>query len=117
MAGIPEAERENLVQNLDMYFMSIDSRGHIIPKTTEARYMATHAYMMATRPPQGVPRQSLYQTAMSVIGVMGAVIAGREIVQPEDPPRRNSPRQPSPRCTVEANQDIQIEGDARNATT
>jgi hypothetical protein len=69
MAGIPEAERENLVQSLDMSFMSIDTRGHIIPKTPETGYMATHAYLMATRPPQGDPRASLYQTAMAGIGV------------------------------------------------
>jgi hypothetical protein len=93
MAGIPEAERENLVQNLDMSFMSIDTRGHIIPKTLEAGYMATHAYLMATRPPQGDPRASLYQMAMAGIRVMGAAIAGREIVQqPANSPRRNSPR-------------------------
>jgi hypothetical protein len=40
MTGIPEAEQKNLVQNLDMYFMSIDTRGHIIPKIPEAGYMA-----------------------------------------------------------------------------
>jgi predicted nucleic acid-binding Zn-ribbon protein len=36
LQNIPEAERENLVQNLDMSFMSIDTRGNIIPKTPEA---------------------------------------------------------------------------------
>ncbi|KAK1631099.1 hypothetical protein QYE76_005414 [Lolium multiflorum] len=36
---IPEAEREHLVQNLDMSFMSIDTRGNIIPKTPEAGTM------------------------------------------------------------------------------
>jgi hypothetical protein len=40
MAGIPEDERENLVQNLDIYFMSIDTRGHIIPKTPKGRLHA-----------------------------------------------------------------------------
>jgi hypothetical protein len=33
LAGIPEEERENLIQNLDMSFMSIDTRRNIIPKT------------------------------------------------------------------------------------
>lgn len=56
MAGIPEAERgEHLIQDLDMSFMSIDSRGHIMPRMPEAAYMETHAYLMATRPPQGDP--------------------------------------------------------------
>jgi hypothetical protein len=51
MAGIPETELENLVQNLDMSFPTIDTRGHIMPKTPEVGYMARHAYLMATRPP------------------------------------------------------------------
>jgi hypothetical protein len=66
MEGIPKAERgEHLIQDLDMSFMSIDSRGHITPKTPEAAYIATHAYLMAPRPPQGDPRASLYQTSMA----------------------------------------------------
>jgi hypothetical protein len=32
---IPEGEREHLVQNLNMSFMSIDTRGNIIPKTPD----------------------------------------------------------------------------------
>jgi hypothetical protein len=59
--------------------MSIDSRGNITPKTLEAAYIATHAYMMATRPPPGDPRASLYQTVMVRISVMGAAIAGIEV--------------------------------------
>ena len=55
LAGIPEQERENLIQNLDMSFMSIDTRVHIIPKTSEAGYIATHAFLMASKEPQGDP--------------------------------------------------------------
>ncbi|KAK1652692.1 hypothetical protein QYE76_070497 [Lolium multiflorum] len=36
LQNIPEAERGNIIQNLDMSFMSIDERGNIIPKTPEA---------------------------------------------------------------------------------
>jgi hypothetical protein len=36
LAGIPEQDQEDLIQNLNMSFMSIDTRGHIIPKTPEA---------------------------------------------------------------------------------
>jgi hypothetical protein len=32
LENIPEGERENLVHNLDMSFISIDTRGNIIPK-------------------------------------------------------------------------------------
>jgi hypothetical protein len=77
LANVPEAYRENLIQNLNMSFMSIDTRGNIIPKTPEAGYMATHAFLMASRPPQGDPRASLYQMAMAGVGVMGAAIVGR----------------------------------------
>lgn len=75
MAGIPEGEcGEHLIQDLDMSFMWIDSRGHIMPKTPEAAYMVTHAYMMVTRLPPGDPRASLYQTAMADISVIGEVL-------------------------------------------
>jgi hypothetical protein len=60
-----------------MSFMSIDTRGHIIPKIPEAGYMSTHAILMASKPPQRDPRSSLYQMAMAGVGVMGASIAGR----------------------------------------
>jgi hypothetical protein len=75
LAGIPEKEWENLIQNLDMSFMSIDTRGHIIPKTPEAGCTVTHAFLMASRPPEGDPRSSFYQMAMSGVDVMGATIA------------------------------------------
>jgi hypothetical protein len=51
MEGRSEAERKNLVKNIDMSFMLIDTRGNIIPKTPKAGYMAAQAYMMANRPP------------------------------------------------------------------
>jgi hypothetical protein len=54
MTGIPEAERGNLVQNLDMSFMSIDMRGHIIPKTPMAGYIATHTYLMEPDHPKAI---------------------------------------------------------------
>jgi hypothetical protein len=95
MAHIPEDQRgKHLVQDLDTSFLLIYSRGNITPKTREAAYMATHAYMMATRPPPSDPHASFYQTAMTGIGVMGAAIAGREIApEPARSTRRNSPRQ------------------------
>jgi hypothetical protein len=116
MAGIPEHERgEHLIQDHEMSFMAIDLRGHLTPKTPEAAYMATHAYLMATRPPQGDPRASLYQTSMAGIGVMGAAIADREVIQqPARYPRRNSPRQHSPPQGAAGTHNIQREGDARN---
>ena len=118
LANAPEADRENLVQNLDMSFMSIDTRWDIIPKTPEAGYMVTLAYIMASKPPQGDPRESLYQMAMAGVNVMGAAIAGREIApQPEGAPHRNNPRQNSPRHTTVAARDFPREGDARNTVT
>jgi hypothetical protein len=118
MAGIPENQRgEHLVQDLDMTFMSIDSRGNITPKTLEADYMATHAYKMATKPPPGDPRASLYQTAMAGIGVMGAAIAGREVTH--EPARtagqggHRRSRSPHRKALV-TTRNNQREGDARN---
>jgi hypothetical protein len=89
LQNIPEADRENLVQNLDMYFMSIDTRGNIIPKTPEAGYMATQAFILASRPPPGDPQEALYNMAMAGCGAMGAAFA---TTLPEGAARQNSPR-------------------------
>src|SRR5215217_1213867 len=89
LQNIPEAERGNIIQNLDMSFMSIDERGNIIPKTPEAGYMATQAYILASRPPPGDPREPLYNMAMAGVGVMGTAFA---TTPPEENPRQNSPR-------------------------
>jgi hypothetical protein len=92
--NIPEAERENLVQNLDMSFMSIDTRGNIIPKTPEAGYMATQAFILASKPPAGDPREALYNMAMAGVGAMGAAFVNS--------PPKGSARQNSPRPTAAA---------------
>jgi hypothetical protein len=78
-----------LVQNLDMSFMSIDTRGNIIPKTPEAGYMATQAFILASRPPPGDPREALYNMAMAGVGAMGTAFAA---TPPEGTSRQNSPR-------------------------
>ncbi|KAK1608327.1 hypothetical protein QYE76_032000 [Lolium multiflorum] len=82
-------ERGNIIQNLDMSFMTIDTRGNIIPKTPEAGYMATQAYILASRPPPGDPREALFNMAMAGVGVMGTAFAA---TPPEGTPRQNSPR-------------------------
>ena len=92
MNNIPENNRgDHLIRDLDLSFMSVDSRGNITPKTPEAAYMAAHTYMMATKPQNDDPRAALYNTAMAGIGIMGAAIAG---IEPERTLRRhNSPQQ------------------------
>jgi hypothetical protein len=50
LENIPVGEWENLIQNLDMSFMSIDTRGNIIPKTPEVGYMAALAFILACKP-------------------------------------------------------------------
>jgi hypothetical protein len=87
-----EHEREHLIQNLDMSFMSIETRGHIIPKTPEAGYMATHAFLLASKPPAGDPREALYNMAMAGVGVMGTAIQGASAPQPESALRQNNPQ-------------------------
>jgi hypothetical protein len=72
-----------------MSFMSIDTRGNIIPKTPEAGYMATQAFILASRPPPGDPREALYNMAMAGVGAMGTAFAS---TPPEGSARQNSPR-------------------------
>jgi hypothetical protein len=108
LQNIPEAERETLIQNLDMSFMSIDTRGNIIPKTPEAGYMATQAFILASRPPPGDPREALYNMAMAGCGAMGAAFTA---TPPEGTARQNSPR---PTAAV---QDPPRASGARDTTT
>ena len=110
LANVPEHERENLIQNLDMSFMSIDTRGHIIPKTPEAGYLATHAFMLASKPPAGDPREAVYNMAMTGVGIMGTAIQGSSTPQPESAPRQNNPQPTS------ATRDPPRAGDARDTT-
>ena len=51
--------------------------------------MATQAYILASRPPPGDPREPLFNMAMAGVGVMGTAFA---TTPPEENPRRNSPR-------------------------
>src|SRR5215203_4347420 len=69
LQNIPEAERETLIQNLNMSFMSIDTRG------PEAGYMATQAFILASRPPPGDPREPFFNMAMAGVEVMGTAFA------------------------------------------
>jgi hypothetical protein len=69
--------------------MTIDERGNIIPKTPEAGYMATQAYILASRLPPGDPREPLFNMAMAGVGVMGTAFAA---TPPEGTASQNSPR-------------------------
>jgi hypothetical protein len=51
--------------------------------------MATQAFILASRPPPGDPREALYNMAMAGCGAMGAAFAA---TPPEEPARQNSPR-------------------------
>jgi hypothetical protein len=110
LANVPEHERENLIQNLDMYFMSIDTRGNIIPKIPEAGYLAIHAFMLASKPHAGDPREALDNMAMAGVGIMRTAIQGSSTPQPESVPRQNNPQ---PTWAV---QDPPRAGDARDTT-
>jgi hypothetical protein len=56
-----------------MSFISIDTRENIIPKTPEAGYMATQAFILASKPPAGDPREALYNMAMAGVGAIAEV--------------------------------------------
>src|SRR3954466_9960802 len=99
-----------------MSFMTVDTRGNIIPKTPKAGYMAAHTYLMSTRPHPGDPRLALYQTAMAGIDVMGAAIVDRTgTSEPARSPRRyiEQRRSRSPRQVANTTRNMQGELDAR----
>ena len=70
--------------------------------------MATQAFILASRPPPGDPREALYNMAMAGCGAMGAAFAA---TPPEGTARQNSPR---PTAAV---QDPPRASGARDTTT
>jgi hypothetical protein len=92
MPNIPANDR--VIRDLDMSFMTMDTRGRLVPKTPEAAYIAAHTYMMATKPTEDDPRYSAFQTAMAGMGMIGAVVAdkGSTPRSAETPRQQNSPR-------------------------
>jgi hypothetical protein len=49
--------------------------------------MATHAFILASKPPAGDHREALYNMAMAGVGIMGIAIAGSSTPQPKSDPR------------------------------
>ena len=66
----------------------------MMPNTPEAAYMATHTYLMATKPTADDPPYAAYQTAMAGMGMMGRVVADKG---PAPRPDRSPHHQSSPR--------------------
>ena len=94
MSAIPENERQNLVRDLDLSFMSVDSRGNIKPKTPQAAIVADQTYLLATQPAANDPWAAMHRSTLMSLGMVGASLADKEIVQRSDRSlrRRNSPR-------------------------
>jgi hypothetical protein len=119
---IPFNERDHLVHDLDLSFMSVDAQGNIVPKTPQASLVATQTYMIATQPEANDPRAALHHSTLAGLGMIEASLADKEVIQrPKRSPRhRNSPRHEV--ITRRSRSPLQAwintrEGDARNNIT
>jgi hypothetical protein len=106
LRNIPKGERQEMTQQLELSFMSIDSRGNIQPKMPQAAMVACQTYLMITQPPNDDPRAATHRTALASLNIVGQHLEGtprQEVAPPrrhasprqEEAPRRSrSPRQP-----------------------
>jgi hypothetical protein len=94
LSHVPGNERDHLVRDLDLSFMSVDAQGNIVPKTPQAALVATPTYLIATQPTANDPRAFIHRSALVGLGMIGASLADKEVTpRPErSPHRRDSPR-------------------------
>jgi hypothetical protein len=59
LSNINQGDRNNLTQNLDSSFISIDERGNIIPKTLEATLVVAQTYLLTTQPTTNDPHAEM----------------------------------------------------------
>jgi hypothetical protein len=64
-------DRENRTQNLNSSFLIVDKIGSIMPETPEAALVAAQAYLLTIQPKPGDPRESMHQTAIKGLGLIG----------------------------------------------
>ena len=94
LSQVPANERDHLVRDLDLFFMSVDAQGNIVPKTPQAALVAAQTYLMATQPVANDPRAVIHHSVLMGLGMIGASLADKEVApRPErSPRRRDSPR-------------------------
>jgi hypothetical protein len=94
------SERQSLSKNLDSSFLSVDEQGNIIPKTPEAALVAAQAYLHATQPNPGDPREHMHHATLQGLKMVGNKLSAKEeeayrnkgTHKPRSPRRHNSPR-------------------------
>jgi hypothetical protein len=64
--GISEGNQREMSRNLDVSFMTVDSRGNMHPKTPQAAIVTCKTYRMTTQPAPGDPRAQVHRTLIGV---------------------------------------------------
>jgi hypothetical protein len=98
--NLENSDRRNLSRNLDSSFLSVDERGNIMPKKTEAALVAAQAYLYTTQPTPRDPREQMHRAALQGLRLVGSNLAAREeesrrnkcTHKPRSPCHHNSPR-------------------------
>ena len=69
----------------------MDAEADLVPKITDAAWMALAAYLSPNQPPVGDPRTAIHKAAVVAVDVLRKE-AQNPVAQRRSPPRRNSPR-------------------------
>jgi hypothetical protein len=64
MSQIPPNDRSKIMQDLDLSFMSVDSRENIVHKTPDAGLVAAQTYLIATQPASNDKRAALHLSTL-----------------------------------------------------
>jgi hypothetical protein len=59
------------MQNLESSYLSVNKRGKIVPKTSEAALIAAQAYLLTTQPTPSDPRESMHWATIQGLGLVG----------------------------------------------
>jgi hypothetical protein len=100
------SEKQSISKNHDSSFLSVEEKGNIIPKTSEAALVAAQAYLHTTRPNPGDPREHMHRAALNGLKMVGNKLSAKEeeayrneeAHKPRSPRHHSSPRHRSGSC-------------------
>jgi hypothetical protein len=80
----------NLMQNLELSFLSFNERGNIVPKTPEVALIAAQAYLLTAQLAPGDPRESMHRACIQGLGLVGDKLQEGEAPRQEKSPRHHN---------------------------
>ena len=72
-----DQDRDDITRNLGEHFIEVDPvAANLAPKTPEAAFAATAAYILANPPPANDPRVVVYKNALAGLGIVEKALPG-----------------------------------------